>query len=147
MNHDPVTHVYAHVDALIAAGVILRRHDQDGDRWLLLRSTKHHEWGFAKGHQDNGEDLVQTALRECAEECGIALFAIEGEALELNYRLPNGRRKRAVYFPAFTATETVVLSNEHDAWRWARADEVRGRLPHATMVRLFESYLRSRKQH
>ena len=40
---------------------------------------------------DVGE--LQTALRECAEECGIALVAIEGKPLEATYRLPSGRSK------------------------------------------------------
>ena len=67
---------------VIAAGVLLRRQAASGDRWLLLKSTKHGEWGFPKGHQDPGETTLQTALRECVEETGISLLAIDGDPLE-----------------------------------------------------------------
>lgn len=129
---------------VIAAGVLLRRHTASGDRWLLLKSTKHGEWGFPKGHQDPGETALQTALRECVEETGVSLLAIDGDPLELNYRLPNGSPKRVIYFPAITAADVVVLSDEHSAWRWAPANEVRERLMlHANLVRLFDAHVRA----
>ena len=78
----------------LAAGLILRRDTADGPRWLLLRATKHGEWGFPKGHQDNGETPLQTAQRECAEECGLALIEIDGPPLEAHYRLNNGKMAR-----------------------------------------------------
>jgi hypothetical protein len=49
-----------------------------------------------------------------------------------------------VYFPAVTACRSVVVSSEHDAWRWCSARDVLRRLPHANLRRLFESYLRKR---
>jgi 8-oxo-dGTP diphosphatase len=137
----------ASLDHAIAAGVILRRPTPNGDRWLLLRATKHREWGFPKGHLDPGETLFHAALRECVEECGIALFAIEADPYELNYRLPSGRPKRVVYFPAVTASDMVVLSHEHDAFRWSTADEVRDRLHHSTQVTMFNAYLRNLMVH
>jgi len=126
---------------LVAAGVILRRLTSAGDRWLLLRATKHGEWGFPKGHQDPGEDVLGTALRECAEECGIALLAVEGDPISLHYRLPGGRDKSVVYFPAITATSQVVLSPEHSDAGWMSANGVVEHLPHSTLRTLFNSYL------
>jgi 8-oxo-dGTP pyrophosphatase MutT (NUDIX family) len=145
MKHEPVTSIHAQ-PTLVAAGLILRRRTGAGDRWLLLRSAKHREWGFPKGHQDAGESPLRTALRECVEECGIALLAIDGDPLELNYLVPGGRAKKVVYFPAITACDSVALSDEHDAWRWAGANEVRERLGHPNLVRLFESHLRIRER-
>ena len=126
---------------VIAAGLILRRETPKGSRWLLLRATKHGEWGFPKGHQDAGENPVQTALRECAEECGIALLAIEGKPLEATYRLPNGKTKSVIHYPAVTAQVTVELSREHSGHAWLDAQEVIDRLPHANLVLLFRAYL------
>jgi 8-oxo-dGTP diphosphatase len=128
--------------APVAAGLLLRRRTDKGDRWLLLQASKHREWGFPKGHQDPGETLWQTAVRECVEETGIALVAGDGPAREVVYPLPDGRRKRTVYFPALTACETWTLSEEHDHAAWLGADAVLKRLRHANLRALFIAYLR-----
>jgi 8-oxo-dGTP pyrophosphatase MutT (NUDIX family) len=127
---------------LIAAGLIVRREFARGSRWLLLKAAKHHEWGFPKGHQELGETLLQTAQRECAEECGIGLLAIEGPPLELHYSLPSGRSKRAVYFPALTACRDIILSPEHSAGFWYGESSVIDLLAHANIRALFQAYLR-----
>ncbi len=123
----------------VAAGLILRRRLARGSAWLLLQASKHGEWGFPKGHQDAGETVVQTALRECVEECGIALVEIDGPGLELLYPLPDGRQKRVVYFPAITCTTQVQLSDEHTAAAWLNAAQVTARLPHVNLRALFHS--------
>jgi 8-oxo-dGTP pyrophosphatase MutT (NUDIX family) len=128
---------------VVAAGLILRRNTPKGFRWLLLRATKHGEWGFPKGHQNHGESALSAALRECAEECGIALVAIEGKPLEATYRLPNGKSKSVIYFPAITEQSEVELSHEHRDHDWLSAKAVIDHLPHANMVLLFRAYLHS----
>lgn len=128
---------------VVAAGLILRRDTPKGFRWLLLRATKHGEWGFPKGHQDAGETPLQTALRECVEECGIALLAIEGKPLEATYHLPNGKRKSVIYYPAVTSQSEIELSDEHHEHGWLSARQIMDRLPHANLVLLFRAYLHS----
>jgi 8-oxo-dGTP diphosphatase len=128
---------------VVAAGLILRRDTPKGFRWLLLRATKHGEWGFPKGHQDVGETPLQTALRECVEECGIALLAIDGKPLEATYQLPNGKRKTVIYFPAVTSQSDVILSDEHHEHGWLSASQIMDLLPHANLVLLFRAYLHS----
>lgn len=127
--------------AVVAAGLILRCDTATGSRWLLLRANKHGEWGFPKGHQEGTESLLTTALRECAEECGIALIAIEGKPLEATYRLPNGRTKSVIYYPAVTSQLDVTLSAEHNAYAWLDAKAVIKHLSHANIVLLFRAYL------
>lgn len=124
---------------VVAAGLILRRHVARGSRWLLLRGSRHREWGFPKGHQEPGESLLDTALRECAEETGIGLVAIEGHPLELHYTLPSGRTKRSVYFPAVTASSAFSLSKEHSHGGWYEADEVQRLLPYPNLRALFKA--------
>jgi 8-oxo-dGTP pyrophosphatase MutT (NUDIX family) len=137
----PNAYAPATTSDVVAAGLILRRDTPKGFRWLLLRASKHGEWGFPKGHQERGETAVQTALRECAEECGIALVAIEAKPFEATYRLPNGKSKSVIYFPAVTEQGDVDLSDEHHDAEWLSAKQVIDRLPHANLVLLFRAYL------
>lgn len=53
-----------------AGGVVVRR-GPDGPRYLLIRDG-HRNWGFPKGHLDDGEGPEQAARREIAEETGLA---------------------------------------------------------------------------
>jgi 8-oxo-dGTP pyrophosphatase MutT (NUDIX family) len=125
----------------VAAGLILRRGDGRSARWLLLRSRKNREWGFPKGHLDEGESPLTAALRECAEESGIGLVAIEADPLEVHYRLQSGRGKRVIYFPAVTSIHDVTLSHEHDAYAWMPAERTRRSLPFENLRALFTAYL------
>ncbi len=122
----------------MAAGLFLRSAGEPAaSRWLLLRARKHREWGFPKGHADAGESLLATALRECAEECGIALVQIEAAPQVLTYTVPSGRSKAVIYFPAVTASTAVVLSDEHDDARWCTTAEALRLLPHPALRRVF----------
>ena len=123
-----------------AAGLLLRRAEPEGWRWLLLHSTKTDEWGFPKGHGDPGESSRATALRECAEESGIALVAITGPALQLCYALPNGSTKQVDYYPAITHQQRVQLSSEHHEHGWFNQSEVCERLQHANLIELFTAH-------
>ncbi len=127
----------------LAAGVLLRRETHAGPLFLLLRHRERRDWGFPKGHLDPGETLTACAIRECAEETGIALLAIDGTPRFLNYALPDGRRKRVAYFPARTAQKRVTLSAEHDQGLWLAPPEVAEHLGHPDLVRLFRGILRS----
>jgi bis(5'-nucleosidyl)-tetraphosphatase len=135
-----MTPFYEPIDAH-AAGLLLRRRCADGWRWLLLCGAGHREWGFPKGHLNRGEGFVAAALRECAEECGIGLVALDGDEHELHYVLPTGRRKCVVYFGAVTSVESVSLSHEHRDAAWLNAKEVEGRLNHPNLRALFRAHL------
>ena len=51
-------------------GIIPIRQTPDGRRYLLVQHRKGH-WGFPKGKAEPGEQPLETALRELAEETGI----------------------------------------------------------------------------
>ncbi len=52
-----------------AGGVVFRR-EADGPRFLLIHDG-HGNWGFPKGHLEEGEDPADAARREVAEETGL----------------------------------------------------------------------------
>jgi 8-oxo-dGTP diphosphatase len=105
--------------------------------WLLLQNARRRDWGFPKGHQDPGENFSTTALRECAEECGIGLLALDGPAVDLTYQTPSGKTKLVRYFPARTCQERVTLSSEHCDAAWFSADEI---LAHCDFANLRDGF-------
>lgn len=125
-----------------AAGLLLRRESGSRRRWLLLRNRKRGEWGFPKGHAEAGETDISAALRECAEESGIALVALDGTPRTLLYRLSDGDRKQVAYYPARTLQDRICLSPEHDRAGWFDSRGVLDRLPYESLRALFRAHLR-----
>jgi tRNA nucleotidyltransferase (CCA-adding enzyme) len=124
-----------------AAGLFLRRRTGPTWSWLLLQATGHGEWGFPKGHLNRGEGCLHAALRECAEETGIGLLALDSGHLHLDYRLLDGRLKRVFYFGAETGQTAVILSEEHVACRWCPLETTLVLLGHANLRTLFQHHV------
>jgi hypothetical protein len=61
----------------------------------------------------------------------------------LSYRVPSGRAKTVAYFPAVTAAADVVLSSEHQEFRWVADKEVAPLLSHPNLRQLFTDHLRT----
>lgn len=141
MPADPLRPALPDTD-LVAAGLFLASAGRPR-RWLLLRGRRSGEWGFPKGHQDPGEDLLTTALRETAEETGIGLVAVTGPPTLLSYRVPSGRAKVVAYYPAVTAAADVVLSSEHAEHRWVPDAEATRLIAHPNLRALFAAHLKS----
>lgn len=114
---------------VLAAGVILWSGSKEEPRFLLLQNQRHGTWSFAKGHLEDGEDLLTGALREVSEETGMDL---EVEALAPHFAdtsiyQVDGRYKRVIYFLHQTAVSEDALqtSAEHRDAAWlAEADAV-----------------------
>ncbi|WP_224389908.1 NUDIX domain-containing protein [Pseudonocardia sp. ICBG1293] len=54
---------------VVAAGTVPWRHADDGTLEVaLVHRPRYDDWSWPKGHQDPGEALTLTALRETAEE-------------------------------------------------------------------------------
>ena len=83
----------------ISAGAILYTKINDEILYLLIQDN-HGNWGFPKGHLEEGEDLFQAARREIEEETGIKATIDTDFREDLNYIMPNGIAKCSVYFIA-----------------------------------------------
>lgn len=55
---------------LSAGGVIFRRSDSSNSEILLIKDS-YGNWGFPKGHIEDGETSLEAALRESREETGL----------------------------------------------------------------------------
>lgn len=121
------------VERRLAAGVVVVRATPDGERVLLLRAYKN--WDFPKGLVERGEEPLAAAIRETAEETGIADLSFDWghEFVETE---PYARNKVARFYLARTATERVVLGvspelgrPEHHEYRWVDLAEAHALLP------------------
>ena len=64
---------------------------------LLIHSNKGH-WGFPKGHVEEGETEIQTAIREVKEETNIDVEVIERYRYTQSYSPEEGIIKEVVLF-------------------------------------------------
>ena len=105
--------------------VLLLRHSS-----ISSRGGGH--WDFPKGHIDDGETEIQTALRELEEETGIAhVKVIDGFRDTITYTFSGGQEqigKEVVFFLATTKESKVTLSHEHIDYSWLDFDSAFSRL-------------------
>lgn len=64
-------------DREVSAGGIVFRRGADGFRFLLINDI-YHNWGFPKGHLEEGESPAEAALRETGEETGLDDLILQG---------------------------------------------------------------------
>ena len=83
--------------AEISAGAITFTVKDDEILYLLIRDF-HGNWGFPKGHLEEGESEEEAAVREISEEAGIAIRLDNSFKEELRYVMPNGILKISIYF-------------------------------------------------
>jgi 8-oxo-dGTP pyrophosphatase MutT (NUDIX family) len=120
------------VPAILSAGVVVAR--QQDSRWCYLLLRSYNYWDFPKGIVEQGEEPLQAAVREVAEETGLADLAFRWGH---GYREtpPYGVGKVARYYVAETREANVVLPisqelgrPEHHEYRWVSYEEARALL-------------------
>jgi 8-oxo-(d)GTP phosphatase len=121
---------------VLAAGALCWRIVDGKVRILLVHRGDRADVSLPKGKVDPGETLPQTAVRELAEETGLAIHL--GAPLgTVEYQLPNGREKVVYYWSAeiddaTLARSTFSANSEIAALEWASMKRARATLsyPH-----------------
>ena len=85
---------------------------QNGKILYLLIKDFHGNYGFPKGHLEDGETLFQAAVREIREEAGIDIALDPSFREDLEYVMPNGIFKTSVYFLGSYEGQTPVRQPE-----------------------------------
>ena len=67
-----------------SAGGVVFRVDEARPIYLLIRDS-YQNWGFPKGHVENGEAPATAALREVAEETGLRDLSMRGPIDEIDW--------------------------------------------------------------
>ena len=101
-----------------------------GVRTFLLIQHKAGHWAFPKGHPEEGETHLETALRELEEETAIGSVELDAyhpfnEYYEFTKRSGKQVRKRVVYFLGeVEGGQTVKLQEaEVSAFAWCDASQ------------------------
>ena len=114
------------IDKRLSCGAVVVRETDDG--WLTLLLRAYHHWDFPKGIREDGEQSLQTTLREVREETGIEDLAFDWGERHFETG-PYSRGKVARYYIARTEQADVVMGispetgeAEHHEWRWVSFD-------------------------
>ena len=86
-----------------SCGAVVMRTINGEQRFLLIKNKRSNNWGFPKGHMENGETPVQTAM------------------CESQYRIGATVEKRVEVFLATTKdTQTIIQKEEIEDYIWLR---------------------------
>ena len=114
---------------IVTKSIILNR---KLNKFLLLKREKQdsigaNTWENAGGNVECGEELEEAMKREIREETGITDISIERVAY---ITLVNGKKPYLIIaYLCETLTESVTLSNEHQAFIWADEETCKELLP------------------
>jgi 8-oxo-(d)GTP phosphatase len=122
-----------------AAGAVVWRPGPDGPQVALVHRPRYDDWSFPKGKREPGEHLLQTAIREVAEETGLRV--VLGRPLRPSvYRIRSGT-KQVSYWVARCAGQASFASGEEvDQLAWLPAADVADRLSYQRDVALAEEF-------
>jgi len=114
---------------IVTKSIILNR---KLNKFLLLQREKQdsigaNTWENAGGNVECGEELEEAMKREIKEETGITDISIERVAY---VTLVNGKKPYLIIaYLCETLTDTITLSDEHQAFIWADKEECKKLLP------------------
>lgn len=111
-----------------AAGGVVRRIGVDGPEVLLVHRPRYDDWTFPKGKRAIGETDEAAAVREVAEETGLACV-LGPELAAVSYEDARGRPKVVRYWlmePVLAnASAPFAANDEVDELRWCSPSEAR----------------------
>ena len=128
-------------EVVSAGGVVYRR--EQGDLEVLLLETSNGIWGLPKGTPEDGERLVETALREVQEETGLEVAA-EDEIGAIEYWFVRAREQeryhKHVHFWLMRPLGGSLGQHdeEHVAIRWFALPAALQRVTHANTVEVLQ---------
>ena len=97
----------------------------DSGKVLLVKQKKSGYFNFPKGHMDDLETEVETAIREVKEETNLDVKIDESKRFEISYELKNGVLKTVVYFlGVITGGYISALESEISDIIWVEIDKV-----------------------
>ena len=109
-----------------AGGVVFRREGTE-TLFLVIRDS-YRNWGFPKGHLEDGEPPERAAMREVSEETGLQALELRGtiETIDWHFFFRGRRIHKVCHFYLIESAETRTRPQRDEgitACRWAPYDE------------------------
>lgn len=107
-----------------SCGCIILKDDE-----VLLIGARDHDgklfWSFPKGHQEEGETDIETAIRETNEEVGLEVKILDEKPIITRYLVPiRNTHKDVLLFMAEPLTSQIkIQEDEVEKAEWVRVDE------------------------
>ena len=111
----------------VSAGGIVFRREGEQPRYLLIRDS-YDNWGFPKGHLENGESPADAARRETAEETGLDHLSLQGpiRVIDWHFRFRGRHIHKYCHFFLFESpagNASPQLAEGITACQWRTLDE------------------------
>lgn len=104
-----------------SCGILVFHQLNGGEEFLLLHYPSGH-WDLPKGHVEEGENEIETALRELEEETGMSSVDIkEGFREKIHYDFRRHAElvsKDVIFFLGEVSDKEVQISHEHKGFKW-----------------------------
>lgn len=102
-----------------SAGAVTYTYIKGVPHFLLIKNRNSVNWGFPKGHMENGETKIQTAKREVFEETGIKIRLHDGFERSSTYTANHTVKKLVSFFVGYSKSSHVKLQKEElRAFTW-----------------------------
>lgn len=111
----------------VSCGAVVFKVEDGIKYYLVVEHLKGGHIGFPKGHVENNESYMHTAMREVLEETGIDIDIVSKKMATNTYLMPNGIYKDVYYFLAEAKNFKIKVqaSELRDAYWFNRDDLLR----------------------
>ncbi len=98
-----------------SCGAIVFTRENGIRKYVIIRGTGMYQGfcGFPKGHMEEGETEIETAIRETREETNIESYVTSEKRYSISYPIKNGIPKEVVYFVG--KTDGVINPKNQEA--------------------------------
>jgi 8-oxo-dGTP diphosphatase len=122
---------------LAAGGLVWRRSD-DGLEVLVVHRPKYADWSLPKGRLDDGESLLECALREVEEETGL-VCNVGRKLPQVVYVKPGGRNKKVALWAMSVVDGQFTPNREVDKIKWVPIGKAAKRLTYPGDAQMLDS--------
>jgi 8-oxo-dGTP pyrophosphatase MutT (NUDIX family) len=110
-----------------AGGIVFRRIPGEPTRFLLIRDP-YRNWGFPKGHLEDGETPAEAADRETCEETGLDRLILHGpiRLIDWHFRFRGRRIHKYCHFFLFESTDGTPVPQQSEGisdYSWLPLDK------------------------